>query len=89
MNLKFNNLPDILEWIREPSHKEHLYILEAAIAQVKKTGAGNLTVGDNVVFGRPNGRKHYGVVEKLNPAKAVVNCKGAKWRVPYSMLQVA
>ena len=26
--VKFNDLNKVLEWIREPSHKEHLYIVE-------------------------------------------------------------
>ena len=35
MKLKFNNLPEILEWIRDPEHKEHLFLLQAAIAEAK------------------------------------------------------
>ena len=92
MKLKFNNLPDILEWVREPSHKEHLFIIEAAIAKAKGSSKSAFSVGDKVSFGRPNGRKHIGVVEKLNPSKAVIaeflNGRNAhrKWRVPYSMM---
>ena len=92
MKLKFNNLPDILEWIREPSHKEHLFIIEAAIAKAKGSSKSAFSVGDKVSFGRPNGRKHIGVVEKLNPSKAVIaeflNGRNAhrKWRVPYSIM---
>ena len=33
--LQFNNLDLILDWIREPSHKEHLFLIEAAIAKAK------------------------------------------------------
>ena len=95
MKLKFNNLPDILEWVREPSHKEHLFIIEAAIAKAKGSSKSAFSVGDKVSFGRPNGRKHIGVIEKLNPSKAVVaefikvreNYNAhRKWRVPYSMM---
>ena len=92
MKLKFNNLPDILEWVREPSHKEHLFIIEAAIAKAKGSSKSAFSVGDKVSFGRPNGHKHIGVVEKLNPSKAVIaeflNGRNAhrKWRVPYSMM---
>ena len=92
MKLKFNNLPDILEWVREPSHKEHLFIIEAAIAKAKGSSKSAFSVGDKVSFGRPNGRKHIGVIEKLNPSKAVIaeflNGRNAhrKWRVPYSMM---
>jgi len=94
MKLKFNNLPDILEWVREPSHKEHLFIIEAAIAKAKGSSKSAFSVGDKVSFGRPNGRKHIGVVEKLNPSKAVIaeflNGRNAhrKWRVPYSMMTI-
>ena len=94
MKLKFNNLPDILEWVREPSHKEHLFIIEAAIAKAKGSSKSAFSVGDKVSFGRPNGRKHIGVVEKLNPSKAVIaeflNSRNAhrKWRVPYSMMTI-
>ena len=96
MKLKFNNLPDILDWIREPSHKEHLFMLEAAIAKAKGSSksASAFNVGDKVSFGRPRGRRYYGVVEKLNPSKAVVFCQpegkpSARWRVPYSMMEAA
>ena len=92
MKLQFNNLPDILDWIREPSHKEHLFLIEAAIAKAKGSSKSAFSVGDKVSFGRPNGRKHIGVVEKLNPSKAVIaeHMSGMsthrKWRVPYSMM---
>jgi len=87
--LKFNNLPEILDWIREPSHKGHLFLLEAAIAKAKGSKKEGFNVGDKVSFGRPNGRKHIGVVERLNPAKAVVDESGRKWRVPYSLMTLA
>lgn len=28
--LKFNDLPKILDWIKEPSHSGHLFIVEQA-----------------------------------------------------------
>ena len=92
MKLEFNALPEILDWIKNPEHKEHLFILEAAIAKAKGSSKSAFSVGDKVYFGRPNGRKHIGVVEKLNPSKAVIaeqmNGRNAhrKWRVPYSMM---
>ena len=89
MKLKFNNLPDILEWIRDPQHKEHLFLLQAAIAEAKGSQKVSFNVGDKVIFGRPNGRKHHGFIVKKNPAKALVDCAGAKWRVPYSLLEIA
>lgn len=89
MKLKFNNLPDILEWIRDPQHKEHLFLLQAAIAEAKGSQKVSFNVGDKVIFGRPNGRKHHGFIIKKNPAKALVDCAGSKWRVPYSLLEIA
>ena len=89
MKLKFNNLPEILEWIRDPQHKEHLFLLQAAIAEAKGSQKVSFNVGDKVIFGRPNGRKHHGFIVKKNPAKALVDCAGSKWRVPYSLLEIA
>jgi len=89
MKLQFNNLTDILDWIKNPEHKEHLFLLETAINAAKGSTKGQFLVGDNVSFGRPNGRKHQGVVVKMNPSKAVVDCNGSKWRVPYSMMEAA
>ena len=89
MKLKFNNLPEILEWIRDPQHKEHLFLLQAAIAEAKGSQKVSFNVGDKVIFGRPNGRKHHGFIVKKNPAKAVVDCGGSKWRVPYSLMEAA
>ena len=69
-----------------------MFIIEAAIAKAKGSSKSAFSVGDKVSFGRPNGRKHIGVVEKLNPSKAVIaeflNGRNAhrKWRVPYSMM---
>ena len=85
--LQFNNLDLILDWIKEPSHKEHLFLLEAAIAKAKGSIKSELSVGQKVSFGRPNGRQHIGIVEKINISKAVVNCNGSRWRVTFSMMK--
>ena len=52
-NVKFNDLNKVLDWIREPSHKEHLYIVEAAIAKAKQEDINKFEVGAKVTFGRP------------------------------------
>ena len=44
-------------------------------------------VGLTVKFGRTNGRKRTGTVEKINRTKAVVNVDGQRWRVPFTMMQ--
>jgi len=44
-------------------------------------------IGEKVQFGRPRGRKHFGVILKCNPAKAVIQeSTGTKWRVPYTLI---
>lgn len=44
-------------------------------------------IGEKVQFGRPQGRKHQGVILKLNPAKAVIKENtGTQWRVPYTLI---
>lgn len=55
-----------------------------------------LRIGDEVLFGRPNGEKSLGKVIKLNPKAAVIATLnergngrsevGAKWRVAYSLI---
>ncbi len=52
-DLKFNDLPKILKWIKEPSHSEHLFIIEQALKSVK---ADQFKVGTKVSFGRANGQ---------------------------------
>ena len=66
-----------------------MFLLQAAIAEAKGSQKVSFNVGDKVIFGRPNGRKHHGFIIKKNPAKALVDCAGSKWRVPYSLLEIA
>lgn len=58
----------------------------------------SLKIGDKVCFGRPNGEKTLGVIEKLNGAKAKVktlevrgsrDSAGESWSVPYNLLYPA
>ena len=88
-NVKFNDLNKVLDWIREPSHKEHLYIVEA-IAQGKTRRHQQICCWCKVTFGRPRGKQHIGVIVKCNPKKAVVQEEGrGKWTVPYSLMKLA
>ena len=92
MKLQFNNLTDILDWIKNPEHKEHLFLLETAINAAKGSTKGQFKVGDHVIFGRTNGRKRPGVIVSITgPKRAVVKDTnlGGKWRVPYSLMEVA
>ena len=84
-DLKFNDLPKILKWIKEPSHSEHLFIIEQTLKSVK---ADQFKVGTKVTFGRANGQKRMGIIEKFGHVKAIVNCNGAKWRVPFDLMSV-
>jgi len=46
-------------------------------------------VGMKVLFGRPNGTKTLGVVEKINPSRAKIkkfDSSGSMWMVPYSLI---
>ena len=45
-------------------------------------------VGDRVIFGRENGQKHKGTVEKVNSKTFLVKEDGGnmKWRVPGSLM---
>ena len=88
MKLEFNNVPDILDFIRNPENKESLFLLECAIKEAKGSKS-QFNEGDKVSFGRPNGRKRLGIIMTKNPAKAVVDCNGIKWRVPYSLMEAA
>lgn len=45
------------------------------------------SMGDEVIFGRPKGRKHKGVIEALGNAKAKIRTDAGEWRVPYSLMR--
>ena len=83
--LKFNDLPRIMDWIKDPSNAGHLFIIEQTLKSVK---ADQFKVGTKVTFGRANGQKRMGIIEKFGRVKAVVNCNGAKWRVPFDLMAV-
>lgn len=89
--LKFKDLPQILEWIREPSHSEHLYMIKAAIQNVENS---KFVPGSKVVFGRPNGQQRVGVVLRTRNNKATVEVSNnhnngtSKWRVPFDLMRI-
>ncbi len=89
--LKFKDLPQILEWIREPSHSEHLYMIKAAIQNVENS---KFIPGSKVVFGRPNGQQRVGVVLRTRNNKATVEVSNnsnngtSKWRVPFDLMRI-
>ncbi len=83
--LKFNDLPRIMDWIKDPSNAGHLFIIEQTIKSVK---ADQFKIGTKVKFGKARGQWREGVVAKLGPKKAVVDVFGQKWRVPYDLMDV-
>ena len=91
MKLEFKNLPDILEFIKDKSNKDSLFLLECAIRDAKSNSKHDFKRGDHVVFGRPNGRKRPGVILTINPKKAVIRDTnlGGMWRGPYSLVEAA
>ena len=91
MKLQFNNLPEILDFIKDAENKDALLLIECAVKEARKGSSTNFKVGDHVIFGRTNGRKRPGVIIKTNPARAVIKDSnlGGQWRVPYSMMEAA
>ena len=55
-----------------------------------KTKKSQFNIGSKVIFGRDNGKKHFGTVEKINISKAVVKSdEGVKWNVPFNLMQLS
>jgi len=73
------------ENVNKMSEKE----LDILSEMVKMAKVRAFAIGDEVIFGRPNGRKHKGVIEALGNAKAKIKSEGAQWRVPYSLMRKA
>jgi hypothetical protein len=89
--LKFKDLPKILEFIRDPSNSEHLYMIKACIQNVENS---KFIPGSKVVFGRPNGQQRVGVVLRTRNNKATVEVSNnhndgkSKWRVPFDLMRI-
>ena len=56
----------------------------------RNTNNYNFNVGDKVIFGRTNGKKHTGIVMKVNSKTFLVkeDGNGTQWRVPGSLLNI-
>jgi len=92
MKLEFNNLPDILDFIKNPENKDALLLIKCAVNDAENKKKSDFNVGDHVIFGRKTGRKRPGVIVSLNgPKRAVVKDTnlGGTWRVPYSLMEAA
>ena len=80
-------LEDILKFIRNSDNKNTLPLIESTISETKKK---QFYIGSKVIFGRDNGKKHFGTVEKINISKAVVKSdEGVKWNVPFNLMQLS
>ena len=80
-------LEDILEFIRNSDNRDTLPLIESVISETKKS---QFNIGSKVIFGRDNGKKHFGTVEKINISKAVVKSdEGVKWNVPFNLMQLS
>ena len=79
-------LEDILKFIRDSDNRDTLPLIESVISETKKN---QFNIGSKVIFGRDNGKKHFGTVEKINISKAVVMSDGVKWTVPFNLMQLS
>ena len=49
-----------------------------------------IKIGDKVQFGRPNGNKQFGVVQKVNHKSYIIASNdGVKWRTSHNLVQLA
>ena len=88
--MKLQDLLKITNAIKSMNTKE-LNLIVDAVKQARRRdsvfSSAKFSVGQKVQFGRPNGRQHVGIVEKMNPAKAVINTGSQTWRVPYTLMK--
>ena len=92
------DLNQILNGIRSMSKDELNLVVDAVNEARRRTSifsSAKFSVGQKVIFGKPrnSGLQRVGVIEKMNPVKAVIsvfdsNCgRTTKWRVPYSLMK--
>ena len=88
--MKVSEMAQILNAIKS-MHKEELNCVVNAVNEARRRvsvyASTNFTVGQQVEFGRPNGRKHIGNIIKMNDVKAVIKTESQTWRVPYSLMK--
>ena len=95
--MKLNDLMQVVNAVKSMNEKEINLIIDAIKQNRKRTSVLSSTkfhVGQKVMFGRTNsGLKKVGVIEKMNPTKAIVSVYDSfakrtnKWRVPYSLMK--
>jgi hypothetical protein len=95
--MKLQDLLQITNAIKSMNNSELNAVVEA-VNQAKRRqsvfSSANFSVGQKVIFGRtPSGLQRVGVIQKMNPAKAVVQVydnskkRVQDWRVPYSLMK--
>ena len=95
--MKYQDLIQVVNDVKSMNDKEINLIIDAIKQNRKKTSVLSSTkfhVGQKVMFGKMNsGLQRVGVIQKMNPAKAVVqvydnSTKNVNnWRVPYSLMK--
>ena len=96
--MKQQDIQKILLGIQSMSKNELNLVVDAVNSARRRTSifsSANFSVGQKVIFGKPrsSGLQRVGVIEKMNPVKAVIsvfdsNCgRTTKWRVPYSLMK--
>lgn len=95
--MKYQDLMQVVNAVKSMNDKEINLIIDAIKQNRKKTSVLSSTkfhVGQRVMFGKMNsGLQRVGVIQKMNPAKAVIQVydnstkKLNNWRVPYSLMK--
>ena len=88
--MKVEDMMKVINAIKSMNNAELNLVVGAVNDARRRTSiiaSSKFTVGQKVQFGRPNGRQRIGIVEKMNPQKALVNVNGSSWRVPYSLMK--
>ena len=95
--MKYQDLMQVVNAVKSMNDKELNLIVDAVNQNRKRASVLSSTkfhVGQRVMFGKMNsGLQRVGVIQKMNPAKAVVQVydnstkKLNNWRVPYSLMK--
>ena len=96
--MKLQELLKITNAIKSMNNSELNTVVDA-VKQARRRdsvfSSAKFSIGQKVIFGKPrnSGLQRVGVIEKMNPVKAVIsvfdtNCgRTTKWRVPYSLMK--
>tara|TARA_Y100001954_G_C15522652_1_gene460095 strand:+ start:161 stop:457 length:297 start_codon:yes stop_codon:yes gene_type:complete len=95
--MKYQDLMQVVNAVKSMNDKEINLIIDAIKQNRKRTSVLSSTkfhVGQRVMFGKMNsGLQRVGVIQKMNPAKAVIQVydnstkKLNNWRVSYSLMK--